>query len=112
MIDCLFCRIVAQEVPASVVYQDNGFLAFRDIKPQAPVHILVIPRQHVGSLNEAQDNLLLGKLLLRVRDVARKEGLADRGYRVVINTNEEGGQTVFHLHAHILGGRPMQWPPG
>lgn len=110
--NCLFCRIVAQEAPANVVYQDDGFLAFRDIKPQAPVHILVIPRQHVASLNEAQDNLLLGKLLLRARDVARKQGLADRGYRVVINTNEEGGQTVFHLHAHILGGRAMQWPPG
>jgi histidine triad (HIT) family protein len=95
-----------------MVYQDDGFVAFRDINPQAPTHILVIPRQHIATLNEAQDNLLLGKLMVRVRDLARKEGLGERGYRVVINTNEEAGQTVFHLHAHVLGGRRMAWPPG
>lgn len=112
MIDCLFCKIARQETPAQMVYQDDGFLAFRDLNPQAPTHILVIPRQHITTLNEAQDNLLLGKLMVRVRDVARKEGLAERGYRVVINTNAEAGQTVFHLHAHLLGGRQMRWPPG
>lgn len=112
MIDCLFCKIVRQEVAADIIYQDEAFLAFRDINPQAPVHVLVIPRQHVATLNDAQDNLLLGKLLLRVRDIARDQGLAERGFRVVINTNKEAGQTVFHLHAHVLGGRQMSWPPG
>ncbi len=112
MIDCLFCKIARSEIPAQMVYQDDGFVAFRDINPQAPTHILVIPRQHIATLNEAQDNLLLGKLMVRVRDLARKEGLGERGYRVVINTNEEAGQTVFHLHAHVLGGRRMAWPPG
>jgi histidine triad (HIT) family protein len=112
LIDCLFCKIARSEIPAQMVYQDDGFVAFRDTNPQAPTHILVIPRQHIPTLNQALDNLLLGKLMVRVRDVARKEGLGERGYRVVINTNEEAGQTVFHLHAHVLGGRQMQWPPG
>lgn len=112
MRDCLFCKIVSGDVPANVVRKTDRFVAFRDINPQAPTHILAIPAEHVSSLNDAADASLLGDLLLFVRDVARAEGLAERGYRVVLNTNADGGQTVFHLHAHLLGGRAMDWPPG
>lgn len=112
MPDCLFCKIARGEVPAAIVHQDDGFVAFRDVNPQAPTHVLVIPRAHVATLNHAEDPALLGNLLARARDVATGEGLADRGYRVVINTNAQAGQTVFHLHAHVLGGRAMHWPPG
>lgn len=112
MTDCLFCKIARGEIKATIVAQDDAFVSFRDINPQAPTHILVIPRTHVATLNEATDGALLGKLLMYARDVARAEGLAQRGYRVVINTNAEAGQSVFHLHAHLLGGRAMAWPPG
>lgn len=112
MTDCLFCKIAKGEIKANIVVQDDGFVAFRDINPQAPTHILIIPRAHVATLNEATDAGLLGRLLLKARDIARTEGLADRGYRLVINTNPEAGQSVFHLHAHLLGGRHMTWPPG
>jgi histidine triad (HIT) family protein len=112
MSDCLFCRIVAGEIPANRVTENETFLAFRDINPQAPTHVLAIPKQHIASLNEAQDATLMGELLLFARDVARDEGLADDGYRVVLNTNAKAGQTVFHVHAHVLGGRAMRWPPG
>ena len=112
MTECLFCRIARGEIKAAIVAQDDAFVAFRDVNPQAPTHILVIPRAHVATLNEATDAGLLGKLLVHARDVARAEGLAGRGYRVVINTNAEAGQSVFHLHAHLLGGRVMDWPPG
>jgi histidine triad (HIT) family protein len=110
--DCLFCKIASGELPANVVARDQDFVAFRDVNPQAPTHVLVIPRAHVASLNDVHDGRLLGGLLAHAREVARAEGLADRGYRVVINTNAEAGQTVFHLHAHVLGGRAMRWPPG
>jgi histidine triad (HIT) family protein len=109
---CLFCRIAGGEIPAKVVRQNAQFMVFHDINPQAPVHMLVIPRQHVTSLNEATDGHLLSGLLALAREAAAELGLADRGYRVVINTNAEAGQTVFHLHAHVLGGRAMRWPPG
>jgi histidine triad (HIT) family protein len=112
MSDCLFCRIVAGEIPANRVTETEQFLAFRDINPQAPTHVLAIPKQHVASLNETDDAMLIGELLLFARDVAGGEGLADDGYRVVLNTNAGAGQTVFHVHAHILGGRAMRWPPG
>lgn len=112
MSDCLFCRIVAGEIPANRVTETETFLAFRDVNPQAPTHVLAIPKQHIASLNEAQDATLMGELLLFARDVARGEGLADDGYRVVLNTNARAGQTVFHVHAHVLGGRAMRWPPG
>jgi histidine triad (HIT) family protein len=112
MSDCLFCKIVAGEIPATSVAENEEYLAFRDISPQAPTHVLAIPKRHVPSLNEADDAALLGGLVLFARDVARDEGLADDGYRVVINTNAGAGQTVFHVHAHVLGGRPMAWPPG
>jgi histidine triad (HIT) family protein len=109
---CVFCRIAAGELAATVVKRADGMLAFKDANAQAPTHLLVIPAHHVATLNEVKDPGLLGKLLSFARDVAREAGLADRGYRVVVNTNPDGGQTVFHLHLHVLGGRPMTWPPG
>lgn len=112
MTECLFCKIARGEIKASIVAQDDAFVAFRDISPQAPTHILVIPRAHVATLNEATDAGVLGRLLTHARDLARAEGLSERGYRVVINTNAEAGQSVLHLHAHLLGGRAMRWPPG
>jgi histidine triad (HIT) family protein len=112
VVDCLFCKIAAGELKASIVAQDERFVAFRDVNPQAPTHILVIPRVHVATLDDVRDGDLLGGLLAHARDAARTEGLAERGYRVVINTHAEAGQTVFHLHAHVLGGRAMRWPPG
>lgn len=110
--DCLFCRIVRGEIPATIVAQDDHCLAFRDIGPKAPVHVLVIPREHVASLDAARDPALLGRVLTMAADVARQEGIAEGGYRTVINTNANGGQTVYHLHAHVMGGRHMDWPPG
>jgi histidine triad (HIT) family protein len=109
---CVFCKIAAGEIAATVVKRGDGMLAFRDLNPQAPTHVLVIPTDHLGSLNDAKDPRLLGAMLAFAREVARAEGIAERGYRVVVNTNPDGGQTVFHLHLHLLGGRPMKWPPG
>ena len=109
---CIFCKIAAGEIPASVVKRGDGMVAFKDLNPQAPTHVLVIPTTHIGTLNEAKDPGLLGKLLLFARDVAQEAGITTKGYRVVVNTNPDGGQTVFHLHLHVLGGRPMHWPPG
>lgn len=110
--DCLFCKIIAGEIPATVVLSNDTTVAFRDINPQAPTHILVIPTEHLASLDATKDDRLLGRMLAFARDLARERGLAERGYRVVVNTNADGGQTVFHLHLHILGGRAMHWPPG
>ena len=110
--DCLFCKIAAGAIPATVTRRADGMLAFRDINPQAPVHVLVIPTSHTASLNDTNDEALLGRLLTFAREVASAEGLAADGYRVVFNTNKNGGQTVFHLHLHILGGRALRWPPG
>ena len=111
---CLFCRIVAGEIPADTVHQDEHCLAFRDINPQAPVHVLVIPREHLESLDEAgrKDEGLLGHLLRIAARVANEQGLAESGYRTVINTGAGAGQSVFHLHVHVLGGRALSWPPG
>lgn len=111
---CLFCRIASHEANARVVYEDDEFVAFHDIRPQAPTHVLVIPRKHVQSLDHAdeKDEALLGKLLLRTRAIARTLGLAKGGYRVVINTGEDAGQSVPHVHAHLVGGRSLGWPPG
>ena len=109
---CLFCRIVRKEIPAKIVAEDESCVAFRDINPQAPVHILIVPRTHVASLDRADDPELVGRLALFAADLARKEGIAEGGYRAVFNTNAHAGQTVFHLHLHLLGGRPMGWPPG
>lgn len=112
MSDCLFCRIVAGEIPAAIVWESEDYLAFRDITPQAPTHILVIPRRHVASLDAADEGALLGGAMLAAAAVARQEGVADSGYRTVINTNADAQQTVFHLHVHVLGGRSLGWPPG
>lgn len=110
--DCLFCRIVAGEIPATMVAETDECVAFRDINPQAPVHVVVVPRRHVSSLNEASDPALVGSLALLAAEIAKGEGIAESGYRTVINTNSDAGQTVFHIHLHLLGGRPMGWPPG
>lgn len=110
--NCLFCKIVVGEIPATLVAETDECVAFRDTNPQAPVHVLVIPRRHVSSLNEASDAALLGRLSLLAADIARREGIAESGYRTVMNTNAGAGQTVFHVHLHLLGGRPMGWPPG
>jgi histidine triad (HIT) family protein len=112
MTDCLFCKIAAGEVPTDMVASDDRFVAFRDIAAQAPTHVVVIPRAHVVSLNEVVDPDLVGGLMLFAKGIAKREGLDGPGYRVVINTNADGGQTVFHIHAHVLGGRIMGWPPG
>jgi len=112
--DCLFCGIVAGRIPAEVVHQDDRVLAFRDIDPKAPVHVLVIPKRHVTSLADAKpgDDAVLGALLLTAAEIARAEGVAEAGYRTVVNTRDDGGQTVGHLHVHLLAGRAMRWPPG
>jgi histidine triad (HIT) family protein len=110
--DCLFCRIVRKEIPAKLVLENDHVVAFRDIDPKAPTHVLVVPREHVASLNEATDAEMLGRLSLAAAEIAKAEGIADEGYRTVINTNRGAGQTVFHVHLHLLGGRKMTWPPG
>ena len=110
--DCLFCRIVRGENPARLVAQNDHCIAFRDIDPRAPTHVLIVPREHIASLNETRDVPLLGKLSVAAAEIAKSEGIAESGYRIVINTNGDAGQTVFHVHLHLLGGRSMAWPPG
>ncbi|HZL73714.1 MAG TPA: histidine triad nucleotide-binding protein [Planctomycetota bacterium] len=112
--DCLFCRIAEGKIPATLVYSNDEIVAFRDINPQAPTHILVIPRRHITSVLEldAADEALAGRLLRTAASIAKAEKIADAGFRLVLNCNRDGGQTVFHLHVHLVGGRPMQWPPG
>lgn len=114
MSDCLFCKMVAGDIKPAVVLENEHILAFRDIHPRAPVHVLVIPKKHVATLNDlgAGDVALAGELLQAAKTVAEMEGLAEQGYRTVINCNAHGGQEVFHLHLHVLGGRAMKWPPG
>jgi len=111
-VTCLFCRIIAKEIPATIVAESAQALAFRDIAPQAPVHVLVIPKQHVASLDEVRDAAMLGEIAMLAQQVARDLGVAESGYRVVMNTGADGGQTVHHLHLHLLGGRSLAWPPG
>lgn len=112
--ECLFCRIVRREIPADVVLETDALLAFRDINPQAPVHMLIIPRRHIPTLNDVRpdDADLAGKLMLAAAELARREGVADVGYRIVMNCNAGAGQSVFHVHLHLLGGRSLRWPPG
>ena len=114
MKECLFCKIIARTIPAAFVYEDELVVAFDDINPQAPTHTLVIPSKHMTSIAEAQasDVGLLGRMMLAGNTIARQKGIADAGYRLVVNTGVHGGQTVFHLHLHILGGRHLAWPPG
>jgi histidine triad (HIT) family protein len=111
---CLFCKIVAGDIPADVIHDSERLMAFRDIAPQAPLHVLVIPKEHLASLDatETGHRDLLGELLLIARGIARDEGIAEGGYRCVLNTGDDGGQTVHHLHLHLLGGRALRWPPG
>lgn len=112
--DCLFCRIVERKAPAKIVYEDESVIAIEDIHPQAPVHLLVMPRKHLVSLKEAvaEDEALLGHLHLVAAQLARERGLESRGFRTVINNGTWAGQTVFHLHVHVMGGRTFHWPPG
>jgi histidine triad (HIT) family protein len=112
--DCLFCRIADGEIPAEVIYQSENAIAFRDINPQAPTHALIIPRRHISTMNDLDvgDQELVGSLFLAAKDIAQQEGLAEEGYRVVMNCGEGAGQSVFHIHLHLLGGRLMNWPPG
>jgi histidine triad (HIT) family protein len=114
MTDCLFCKMVAGEIKPDTVYEDDQVLAFRDISPQAPTHVLVIPKKHIATLNDLslKDADLIGQLYLAARHIAKQEGIHERGYRTLINCNAEAGQSVFHVHLHLLGGRPMAWPPG
>ncbi|MFA0758063.1 MAG: hypothetical protein PVTTEEND_001436 [Candidatus Fervidibacter sp.] len=112
--ECIFCRIVAKEVQSDIVHEDDEIVAFRDINPQAPVHVLIVPRKHIPTLNDAppEDQPLLGKLLLVAQQLAQKLQVADSGYRLVLNVNRGAGQSVFHIHLHLLGGRVFHWPPG
>ena len=114
MTDCIFCKIVSGDIPGDIVYQDDDVLAFRDLNPKAPTHILVIPKKHIATLNDLQtdDAELVGKMYLTAKNIAVEEGIAEAGYRTVMNCNAQAGQTVFHIHLHVLGGRPMSWPPG
>jgi len=111
--DCIFCRILAGEIPSAKVYEDDQLFAFRDINPQAPTHVLIIPREHIPSLNDLEGRHadLLGRIVLAAKEIAAQEGLAD-GWRFVFNCGPAAGQEVYHIHAHLLGGRPMTWPPG
>ena len=114
MADCLFCRIAEREIPASLVYEDDRLVAFNDINPQAPMHVLIVPRRHIATLNDlsAGDDQIVGEMIRCAAAIARDRGVADQGYRTVFNCNAAAGQTVFHVHLHVIGGRPMRWPPG
>ena len=109
---CIFCRIARGEIPSKLAHEDKDVVAFHDIDPKAPVHVLIIPREHVASLDTATDAALVGRLALLAAEIARSEGIADSGYRTVFNTNSDAGQTVHHIHLHLLGGRKLRWPPG
>ena len=114
MSDCLFCKIREGEIPAEIVFENEAVLAFRDVNPQAPTHILIIPRKHIATTNELapEDEAIMGALFTAARAIAAEEGISDDGYRMVVNCNQGAGQTVFHIHMHLLGGRNMRWPPG
>lgn len=112
--DCIFCRIAQGEIPATKLYEDEEVIAFKDLDPKAPTHLLIIPVKHISDMNEAGsgDQALLGKMMLVARNLAKQEGIDQSGYRFVLNTGPDGGQAVFHIHLHLLGGRQMNWPPG
>ena len=114
MSDCLFCKIRDAEIPADTVFEDDDTLAFRDVNPQAPTHILIIPKKHISTVNdlEESDAAIMGELFNTAKKIAAQEGVSDEGYRLVVNCNEKAGQTVFHIHMHLLAGRTMTWPPG
>jgi histidine triad (HIT) family protein len=112
--DCLFCRIISRDIPAAIVYEDDRVLAFKDINPQAPIHVLVVPKQHIRSLNDLGpgDDQIVGEIVRRGAAIAQVEGVSNAGFRTVFNTNRDAGQTVPHIHLHVLGGRSLAWPPG
>lgn len=112
--DCLFCRIVRREIPSQIVHETDELLAFRDIDPKAPLHVLIVPKRHISTVNDVEpsDAALLGQLFVAARTIAAEQGVAEDGYRLVVNTNAGAGQTVFHIHMHLLGGRDLRWPPG
>jgi histidine triad (HIT) family protein len=112
--DCLFCKVIAKEIPGQIVHEDDELVAFRDINPQAPLHVLIVPRRHIATLNDLApaDDGLVGSMFRRAAVLAKEHGYADRGYRTVFNCNREAGQSVFHIHLHVLGGRALTWPPG
>ncbi len=114
MNDCLFCKIAAGDIPSQTVFENEHIIAFRDVAPQAPTHILIIPRKHIATINDmtADDRMLVGEMVAVAKEIARAEGLSDNGYRLVFNCNKDAGQAVFHIHLHLLGGRKMGWPPG
>jgi histidine triad (HIT) family protein len=114
MEDCIFCKIANKEIPASIVFEDDRVVAFNDINPQAPIHILIIPREHVASLNNVSEEMkpILSHILLKARQIAKEKELEESGYRIVLNTGRDSGQEVLHIHFHLLGGRRMSWPPG
>ena len=112
--DCLFCKILDAEIPADIIFESDEAIGFRDINPQAPTHVVIIPRKHIATINDLQagDETVVGNLFAAAKQIAQQEGIADDGYRVAMNCNEAAGQTVFHLHLHLLGGRQLGWPPG
>ncbi|SEM60473.1 histidine triad nucleotide-binding protein [Halomonas caseinilytica] len=112
--DCLFCKIINREIPADIVYEDDDVLAFNDIDPKAPIHMLVVPKKHIATLNDIEegDLALVGRLQYTAAHLAKEQGFADDGYRVVMNCNDQGGQTVYHIHMHLMGGRRFTWPAG
>jgi len=114
MSSCLFCKIITREIPGAIVYEDERILAFNDINPQAPTHVLLVPKRHIASLNDLQpgDDQVLGELVRRAAAIAKERGISAGGFRTVFNTNRDAGQTVFHVHLHLLGGRSLGWPPG
>lgn len=114
MADCLFCRIINREIPGSIVYEDDHLIAFDDVNPQGPTHVLIVPKRHIASLNELtpDDDQVVGEMARRAAAIAKDRGIAAGGYRTVFNTNRDAGQTVFHIHLHLIGGRSMHWPPG
>lgn len=114
MDECIFCKIVNKEIPSKIIYEDKDIFAFNDINPQAPIHILLIPKEHFASLNAIPEEKkeILSSLLLKARQIAEEKGIAQSGYRIVLNTERDSGQEVFHIHLHLLGGRRMHWPPG
>ena len=114
MAECLFCRIINREINATIVYEDDHVVAFNDINPQGPTHVLVVPRRHIASLNDLQpgDDEIVGEVVRRAAAIARSRGVSEGGYRAIFNTNRDAGQTVFHIHLHLIGGRSLNWPPG
>lgn len=114
MSDCIFCKIIKKEIPAKIIYEDDNVIAFEDINPQAPVHLLIVPRKHIPTLLDLtpEDNQLIGHILLTANNLAKNKGISVSGFRTVFNCNKDAGQAVYHIHLHILGGRGMAWPPG